>query len=58
VDLPDQKIDLFSRFCLQNNGGISARKRSSRFDMLTDDEVGRMENAVQSGCVTPTDDAR
>lgn len=58
ADLPDQKIDLFIRFCLQNNGRISARKRSSHFDMLTDDEVGRMENAVQSGYVTPTDDAR
>lgn len=58
MDLPDQKIDLFIRFCLQNNGRISARKRSSHFDMLTDDEVGWMENAVQSGYATPTDDIR
>ena len=58
VDLPDRKIDLFIRFCLQNNGRLSARKRSSHFGMLTDDEVGRMEVAVQSGYVASTDNKR
>ena len=32
VDMPDRQIDLFIRFCLQNNGRISARKRGSHFD--------------------------
>ena len=46
VDMPDQKIDLFIRFCLQNSGRLAARKRS-QFDFLSDDEVARMEQAVQ-----------
>ena len=46
VDMPDQHIDLFIRFCLQNDGHLAARKRSSHFAMLTDDEVRRMEEAV------------
>lgn len=48
VDMPDRRIDLFIRFCLQNNGQLSARKRASHFDFLTDDEVSRMETAVQA----------
>jgi hypothetical protein len=48
VDMPDQKIDLFIRFCLQNNGRLSARKRVSNFDFLSDEEVARMEQAVES----------
>ena len=48
VDMPDRKIDLFIRFCLQNNGRLSARKCASHFASLTDDEVDRMEQAVQS----------
>jgi len=39
--------------CLQNNGRVSARKRSSLFGMLSDDEVEQMESAVQSGYATP-----
>jgi Fic family protein len=48
VDMPDRQIDLFIRFCLQNNGRISARKRENQFDYLSDEEVTRMEQAVQS----------
>ena len=48
VDMPDRQIDLFIRFCLQNNGRLSARKRASRFDNLSDEEIARMEQAVQS----------
>jgi len=48
VDMPDRKIDLFIRFCLQNNGRLSARKRLSHFDFLSDEEIARMEQAVQS----------
>ena len=47
VDMPDRQIDLFIRFCLQNHGKLSATKRSSHFDFLTDDEVARMEQAVR-----------
>jgi len=48
VDMPDRQIDLFIRFCLQNNGRLSARKRGGHFDLLSDDEVGRMEQAIQA----------
>ena len=48
VDMPDRQIDLFIRFCLQNNGRLSARKRASHFDFLSEDEIVRMEQAMQS----------
>jgi len=48
VDMPDRQIDLFIRFCLQNHGQLSARKRASHFAALTDDEIARMERAVQA----------
>ena len=48
VDMPDRQIDLFIRFCLQNHGQLSVRKRSGHFDFLTDDEVAKMELAVRS----------
>jgi len=46
VDMPDRKIDLFIRFCLQNNGRLSARKRDSHYVFLSDGELARMEQAV------------
>lgn len=48
VDMPNRKIDLFIRFCLQNNGRLSARKRSNQFGFLSDEEVGGMEKAIQA----------
>ncbi len=48
IDLPDRQIDLFIRFCLQNNGRLSARKRTSHFPTLLDDEISRVERAIQS----------
>lgn len=48
VDMPDRKIDLFIRFCLQNQGRLSARKRAGEFDFLSDEEVQAMEKAVRS----------
>ena len=48
VDMPDQKIDLFIRFCLQNNGRLSALKRASHFDFLTKEEISSLEQAIQS----------
>ena len=48
VDMPGRKIDLLIRFCLQNNGQLSAKKRASHFDFLSEDEVARMETAIQS----------
>ena len=48
VDLPDRQIDLFIRFCLENNGRLSARKRASHFHSLSEDEIVGMEQAIQS----------
>jgi hypothetical protein len=48
VDMPDRKIDLFIRFCLQNNGRLSATKRKNHFDFLSEEEINKMEQAVQS----------
>lgn len=47
VDMPDQQIDLFIRFCLQNNGRLSALKRASHFNFLTEEEIASLEHAVQ-----------
>ena len=48
VDMPDRRIDLFIRFCLQNNGLLSTRKRTSHFNSLSNQEIAAMEIAVQS----------
>jgi len=53
VDMPDRQIDLFIRFCLQNNGRLSAGKRGSHFDFLSDDEVARLELAIQTAYGSP-----
>ena len=49
IDMPDRLIDLFIQLCLQNNGTLSARKRSAHFDFLIDDELVLMEKAVKNG---------
>ncbi len=54
VDMPDRQIDLFIRFCLQNNGHLSARKRASHFQFLSEDEVASMEKAIEFSDETGT----
>ena len=53
IDMPDRLIDLFIQLCLQNNKSLSARKRSSHFDFLTDEELAAMEQAVKDGYDRP-----
>jgi len=48
VDMPDRHIDLFIRFCIQNNGRLSVRKRDSHFEFLSDWEVTQLEQVVLS----------
>lgn len=48
VDMPDRLVDLFIRFCLQNNGRLSPKKRRRHFPMLTDDEVAALEECVRA----------
>lgn len=47
IDMPDRLIDLFIQLCLQGNGKLSARKRASHFDFLTDEELDAMERSVK-----------
>ncbi|MEA5108775.1 MAG: Fic family protein [Sphaerochaeta associata] len=47
IDMPDRLIDLFIQLCLQGDGNLSARKRSSHFDFLSDEELVAMEQAVK-----------
>jgi hypothetical protein len=47
VDMPDNQIDLFIRFVIQNNGALSARKRSQYFELLTDDEIIRLTSLIK-----------
>lgn len=49
IDMPDRRIDLFIQLCLQNRGSLSARKRTTYFDFLTDEELSLMEQAVRDG---------
>ncbi|HEV2246173.1 MAG TPA: Fic family protein [Terriglobia bacterium] len=47
VDMPDRLIDLFIRLCFQNKGVLSASKRKNHFNMLTDEEVAQMQEAIK-----------
>ena len=47
VDMPDRRIDLLIRTCLQNHGCLSAGKRASHFSALTEEEIRLTEEAVQ-----------
>lgn len=51
IDMPDRLIDLFIQLCLQDNGNLSARKRSSHFDFLSDGELVAMERAVKDSYI-------
>ena len=48
IDMPDSKIDLFIRVCHQNGGKLSKNKRESLFGFLSDQEIARMEEAVNA----------
>jgi len=49
IDMPDRLIDLFIQLCLQNNGTLSARKKETHFDFLTQEELLAMQQAVKAG---------
>lgn len=46
VDMSNQRIDLFIKCVRQNGGTLSTRKRESYFDMLTDEEIRKMEEVI------------
>ena len=47
VEMPDRKLSLFMRLCMQNRGRIAKRKKKL-FDDLTLDEIEAMEAAVRA----------
>ena len=47
VDMPNKKLSLFVRLCMQNDGRL-AKSRRKAFAELTDEEVESMEAAVRS----------
>ncbi len=47
IDWPAHSLDLFIRVVKQNGFKLSATKRASHFDWMTDDEVARFERAVE-----------
>ena len=47
IDMPDRLVDLFINLCLQNNGILSAGKKSKYFDFLTDNELSAMEQVIK-----------
>jgi Fic/DOC family len=46
VDMPNRKITLFVRLCMQNNGRFP-KSRRKQFSELTDAEIAAMETAVR-----------
>ncbi len=47
VDMPDRRASLFVRLCMQNHGRLSNATRAE-FRELSDEEIGRLEAAVQA----------
>lgn len=47
VEMPDKLANLFIKLVVQNRGKLSAAKRATQFQNLKDDEIVRMEEAVQ-----------
>jgi len=47
LDMPDRKLELFIRLCIQGKGKLSAAKRGL-FAEITDEELVRLENAVDA----------
>jgi len=47
VDMPDRKLDLFIRLCIQNRGRLAKGKRE-QFARINDRELAAMEGVVQA----------
>lgn len=57
VDMPNKRISLFLRLCMQNNGRL-AKSRRKQFAELTDAEVEAMESAVRAAQRTEDNDRK
>jgi len=47
ADWPEHSLDIFIRVVRQNDGRLSANKRKSHFEWMTDEEVARFEAIVE-----------
>ena len=52
VDIPDRLVSLFIQFCVQDNGRLSARKRTDFFPGLSDELVTALEQAARASGIT------
>jgi hypothetical protein len=48
ADMPDRLASLFIQFCAQNGGRLSKQKREDYFPSLPDEQLARLESAVQA----------
>ncbi len=51
LDFPDQKVDQFIKFCIQNEGHLSKSKRDKFFSMITNQEVIQLEEIVRENMI-------
>jgi hypothetical protein len=56
LDWPDHSVDLFIRLVHQNDGRLSATKRNSHFERLTDDEIAEAERRVRRAFASGTEE--
>ena len=47
VEMPDNKIDLFIKFVMQNNGKLSAQKQMKYFSLLTEVEIEQFTKIIR-----------
>lgn len=52
ADMPDRLASLFIQFCAQNGGRLSKQKREDYFPSLPDEQLARLESAVQASHIT------
>ena len=48
ADMPDRLASLLIQFCAQNGGHLSKQKRESYFPSIDDDQLDRLEAAIQA----------
>jgi Fic family protein len=48
VEMPQSKLDLLVRLCIDNKGKLSAKKRANHFNFLSDQELMDIEKAIQT----------
>jgi Fic family protein len=48
VEMPQRKLDLLIKLCVNNKGKLSAKKRAIHFNFLSDQEIIGIEKAIQS----------